>query len=110
MSVVDWLMPDERGLTAAAELFKVLGSPSRLMLLHLLATQPSTVSALVADTTMTQPLVSQHLRVLRQAGIVTVSRSGREAIYQLADHHIAHVINDAMTHALEDGHDPAGPT
>jgi DNA-binding transcriptional ArsR family regulator len=62
----------------------------------------SGVSALVDRSGMSQPLVSQHLRTLRQAGIVTVSRSGREAVYQLADHHIAHVVDDAITHVLEE--------
>ncbi len=60
------------------------------------------MSALVQRSEMSQPLVSQHLRTLRQAGIVTVSRAGREAIYQLADHHIAHVVDDAITHVLEE--------
>ena len=98
-------MSQEQGLARAAELFKVLGSSSRLWLLRLLAGEPSTVSALVAATGMTQPLVSQHLRVLRQAGIVDVTREGREAVYRLADFHIAHVIDDAITHVLEEhGH------
>ncbi len=95
-------MEREAGLEAAAELFKVLGSPSRLYLLRLLGAEPSGVSALVERSEMSQPLVSQHLRTLRQAGIVTVSRTGREAIYQLADHHIAHVVDDAITHVLEE--------
>lgn len=92
--------PDE-GIDAAAALFKVLGSPSRLLLLRLLAVEPATVGALTARSGMSQPLVSQHLRTLREAGIIAVSRSGREAEYQLADHHIAHVVDDAITHALE---------
>lgn len=95
-------METEAGLEAAAELFKVLGSESRLFLLRLLATEPSTVGVLTARSGMSQPLVSQHLRTLRQAGIVTVSRTGREAEYRLADHHVAHVVDDAIAHVLED--------
>ncbi|MCP2635370.1 metalloregulator ArsR/SmtB family transcription factor [Microbacterium sp. HD4P20] len=95
-------MEREAGLEATAELFKVLGSSSRLYLLRLLAAEPSGVSELVSRSGMSQPLVSQHLRTLRQTGIVTVSRTGREAIYRLADHHIAHVVDDAITHVLEE--------
>lgn len=95
-------MTREVGLEATAALFKVLGSSSRLYLLRLLAAEPSGVSALVERSEMSQPLVSQHLRTLRQARIVTVSRAGREAVYQLADHHIAHVVDDAITHVLEE--------
>ncbi|WP_314451019.1 metalloregulator ArsR/SmtB family transcription factor [uncultured Microbacterium sp.] len=90
------------GLDATADLFKVLGSSSRLLLLRLLASEPSGVGVLAERSEMSQPLVSQHLRTLRQAGIVTVTRRGREALYQLADHHITHVIDDAIAHVLEE--------
>ncbi len=92
----------EAGVDATAALFKVLGSSSRLYLLRLLAAEPAGVTELVQRSGMSQPLVSQHLRTLRQAGIVTVSRTGREAKYQLADHHIAHVVDDAIAHVLEE--------
>ncbi|QNE46162.1 helix-turn-helix transcriptional regulator [Glaciihabitans sp. INWT7] len=95
-------MIDDGGLGAAAALFKVLGSASRLQLLQLLSAEPRTVGALVSATGMSQPLVSQHLRTLRHAGIATVARAGRDAVYQLADHHIAHVIDDAVAHVLEE--------
>ncbi|CAD5990195.1 helix-turn-helix transcriptional regulator [Agreia sp. COWG] len=95
-------MEQEAGLEGAAALFKVLGSESRLRLLRLLVAAPATVGSLVEQSAMSQPLVSQHLRTLRQADIVTVSRTGREAEYQLADHHISHVIDDAIAHVRED--------
>ena len=74
----------------------------RLRLVRLLATEPSGVTHLVASTGMSQPLVSQHLRTLRSAGIVTVARAGREALYSISDDHIAHVVDDALTHVLEE--------
>ncbi|MEI3867595.1 metalloregulator ArsR/SmtB family transcription factor [Microbacterium sp. CCNWLW134] len=92
----------DAGLEATAALFKVLGSTSRLRLLRLLAAEATGVTELASRSGLTQPLVSQHLRTLRQAGIVTVSRAGREATYQLADHHIANVVDDAIAHALEE--------
>ncbi len=36
-----------------------------------------------------QPLVSQHLRILKSAGVVAGERSGREVMYRLVDHHLA---------------------
>jgi DNA-binding transcriptional ArsR family regulator len=95
-------METERGLEATAALFKVLGSQSRLHLLRILASEPATVGSLATLSGMSQPLVSQHLRTLRFAGIVAVSRTGREALYALADHHIAHVVDDALAHVLEE--------
>jgi len=94
----------DQGITRAAELFKALSSPSRLAILQLLIDAPSTVSALVAATGQSQPLVSQHLKNLRSANVVTVERVGREATYSLTDRHIAHVVEDAISHVLEDPH------
>lgn len=65
--------------------------------------EPRTVTQLVEQTGLSQPLVSQHLRVLRGAGVVDVVRSGREAIYRVSDDHVTHVIEDAITHTMEDG-------
>lgn len=90
------------GLSETAQLFKVLGSESRLLLVRLISEGPSPVNSLVERSGLSQPLVSQHLRNLRSAGVVTSTRSGREVLYQLADHHIAHVIDDAITHVLEE--------
>lgn len=52
---------------AAADLFKALSSPVRLAIVDLLVAQPRVVHQLVELTGLTQPHVSQHLRVLRQA-------------------------------------------
>jgi DNA-binding transcriptional ArsR family regulator len=94
------VLPDA-ALTAAAQLFKVLGHESRLQLLVLLNAAPHTVGALEDATGMSQPLVSQHLRLLRQSGLVTAERSGREVRYHVADRHVAHVVADALEHARE---------
>lgn len=94
-------MDAEPGLAGAAQLFKVLGSESRLGLLRIIGREPCTVGTLVVATGMSQPLVSQHLRTLRQAGLVTASRAGKEVTYRLADLHVAHVIADALAHARE---------
>lgn len=101
-------------LVAAAELFKVLSSPSRLAILRRLEARPSCVHELVTDLQLAQPLVSQHLRVLRTADLVRGTRRGRETTYEVADTHVAHLVGDALAHAAEaapDFHDsgPAGP-
>jgi ArsR family transcriptional regulator len=48
-----------------------------------------------------QPLVSQHLRVLKEAGVVHGERRGREVVYSLVDDHLAHIVVDAVAHAEE---------
>lgn len=90
-----------RDLDDAADLFRALSSASRLSLLQALAEGPRTVTALAATSALSQPLVSQHLRVLRAAGLVAVTRSGREATYEIADHHVTRIVEDAVGHVSE---------
>lgn len=88
-------------LEAAARLFKALATPSRLQLLCLLEQGSATVSHLVELSGLSQPLVSQHLRILRETGLVALTRHGREAVYALADTHVSHIVGDALMHAGE---------
>lgn len=99
-------MTDRASLEAAADLFKVLSTASRLQLLTLLDGEPSSVTDLTVRSGMSQPLVSQHLRTLRAAGLVAVERRGRDAEYRLVDQHVAHIVADAVAHIDED-HAPA---
>ena len=68
-----------------AEILKTLASPRRLEILHSLATGPTGVGRLAKSLGASQPNVSQHLAVLRAAGVVDAERDGREVRYRLAD-------------------------
>ena len=50
---------------------------------------------------MPQPLISQHLRILRSARLIRASVRGRERIYELVDDHVAHIARDAVRHTTE---------
>lgn len=95
--------------TRAAAMFRVLSSPIRLQLLELLAGGERTVTQLVEATGHSQPLVSQHLRVLRDQCLVTTRRQGRESHYSVLDDHVLHVVADALAHARKHCHDDPGP-
>ncbi len=86
---------------AAGELLKVLSAPARLAIVVELAERPHVVHELVDRLEMSQPLVSQHLRILRAARLVSVERQGRSAVYSLADQHVAHIVADAVHHGQE---------
>jgi DNA-binding transcriptional ArsR family regulator len=94
MSTVD-------GYTAAGDLLRALASPLRVAIVTQLGAGPRCVHDLVDALDVTQPLVSQHLRVLRAAGVVRGERRGREIEYSLTDEHIAHIVADAVSHARE---------
>jgi ArsR family transcriptional regulator len=68
-----------------AEVLKTLASPRRLEILHALARGPMEVGRLATEISASQPNVSQHLAVLRLAGIVDAERDGREVRYRLSD-------------------------
>jgi len=89
------------GLEGAAELFKTLGSPVRLAILRLLASGPMSVSILAAQLDASQPLISQHLRVLRGQRLVSATRDGQQHIYAIADEHVSHIVGDAIEHSKE---------
>lgn len=85
----------------AGELLRALSAPIRVAIVTELAEGERCVHELVERLGAPQPLVSQHLRVLRGAGVVRGSRRGREIAYALVDEHIAHIVADAVSHAGE---------
>jgi DNA-binding transcriptional ArsR family regulator len=68
-----------------AEVLKTLASPRRLDILHALAPGWLEVGRLAEAIGASQPNVSQHLAVLRSAGLVESERDGREVRYRLVD-------------------------
>ena len=68
-----------------ADVLKTLANPRRLEILHALAYGPIEVGRLAQRIGASQPNVSQHLAVLRTAGLVDAERDGREVRYRLAD-------------------------
>ena len=60
-----------------------LGDPTRRQVFELLRTGPRSVGELAAELPVSRPAVSQHLRVLEDAGLVTHRRNGTRHLYQL---------------------------
>ncbi|MCF4006197.1 metalloregulator ArsR/SmtB family transcription factor [Corynebacterium uropygiale] len=70
-------------LSRAATIISALNSPLRTQIILMLAEGPLYVHQIVTSLDQSQPLVSQHLRVLKQAGIVAPTRKGKQVIYRL---------------------------
>ena len=68
-------------MTAAT--FATLAEPTRLRIIDLLRERPRPVGELVDALGMSQPGVSKHLRVLREAGLVRSRVEGRRRLYAL---------------------------
>jgi ArsR family transcriptional regulator, zinc-responsive transcriptional repressor len=88
-------------LSAAGDLLRALAAPVRIAIVLELRESEQCVHELVAALGVTQPLISQHLRVLKSAGVVAGERHGREVVYRLVDEHLAHIVVDAVSHAEE---------
>ena len=63
--------------------FAAIADPTRRRILDQLRIEPADVGALVIRLRISQPLVSKHLRVLREAGIVTSVTEGQRRLYHL---------------------------
>ena len=87
--------------TAASDLLRALAAPARVAIVLALQQRAMCVHELVDALHLNQPQVSQHLRVLKNSGVVAGNRRGREVEYSLMDDHIAHIVTDALTHATE---------
>lgn len=75
-------------LCEAMEKFgKGIGSVPRYRIVEALFSGPKTVGELSKKTSLSQPLVSQHLRVLKETGLVRDERHGQEVYYKLNAEH-----------------------
>lgn len=68
---------------AERDVYKAIADPTRRIVLDLLMRGELPVSAIHAGLDISQPALSQHLKVLRDVGLVRQRRSGRERIYAL---------------------------
>jgi len=68
---------------AASQVFAAISDPTRRELLDLLAEREYAVNDLVSRFEVSQPAVSHHLRILREAGLVKKRQAGRQRLYRL---------------------------
>ncbi|KZB85505.1 ArsR/SmtB family transcription factor [Amycolatopsis regifaucium] len=88
-------------LADAGDLLRALAAPVRIAIVLQLRSADRCVHELVDTLDVAQPLISQHLRVLKTAGVVQGERRGREVVYRLVDDHLAHIVVDAVAHVQE---------
>jgi DNA-binding transcriptional ArsR family regulator len=92
---------DGAALYGVAEIFKLLGDPTRVRILDVLTHGERCVCDLATVVGMSESAVSHQLRLLRTARLVRVRRVGRQAFYAIDDHHVIGLLRDARRHAEE---------
>ena len=63
--------------------FEALGDPTRLAIFQRIATRPHSVGEIAGHLPVSRPAVSQHLRVLKQAGLVADVKDGTRRVYEV---------------------------
>jgi ArsR family transcriptional regulator, lead/cadmium/zinc/bismuth-responsive transcriptional repressor len=96
---------DER-VVPLADLFRLLGDPTRLRIVLTCVEQKRAVGAIAETLGLSASLVSHHLRLLRAARIVRAERQGKQVFYAAADRHISAMLGELLEHVAEPQPDP----
>lgn len=101
------MLQNEAATIQLADLFHLLGDPTRLAIVLSCMDGPSAVSDIAARLQVSSSLVSHHLRLLKAARIVKAQRSGKQVFYCAQDHHISSVLHEMLEHVAEPVSDPS---
>jgi len=88
-------------LQAPAFLAKSLSDENRLRILLCISTRKKSVSAIVEELQLSQPLVSHHLKELKRSLLVKVERDGPFLNYEVADKRIIDILNELSVLATD---------
>ena len=91
----------DHAIAQLADLFHLLGDPTRLRIVLACLTRPTSVGDIAAALALSSSLVSQHLRLLRAARIVKSERQGKQGFYSAADAHIRTLLATMFEHIAE---------
>jgi DNA-binding transcriptional ArsR family regulator len=88
--------PQPSDAVPAAAIFKALAHPARLLLLGRLMEQERCVSDVERCLGLSQPNVSQHLKILKAAGIIAGRREKTRICYRIADERVERILKIAL--------------
>jgi ArsR family transcriptional regulator, lead/cadmium/zinc/bismuth-responsive transcriptional repressor len=88
-------------ISAVAEVFRLLGDPTRLGIALACLDGERTVGEIGDEVGQSQSLVSHHLRLLRTARIMRATRQGRNVAYAIDDGHVRDVLRNMIAHFTE---------
>ncbi|HZU19312.1 MAG TPA: metalloregulator ArsR/SmtB family transcription factor [Candidatus Dormibacteraeota bacterium] len=86
-----------------AALFDALADPTRARIVHVLLSQEMCTCDLAAVVGVSEPSVSQHLRLLRTLRLVRFRRAGKVVYYSLDDGHVADLVRIGLSHLGHSG-------
>lgn len=84
------------------KIFKALGEPTRLKILKILSVRPMYVCELESVLGISQPRISQHLRVLKEAAILRETKEAQKTFYMINKDVMEKVLNNFMEFLMID--------
>jgi len=78
-----------------AKIFKALSDPVRLNILDFLRDGEKCVCEIIPHVKLIQPVVSRHLKILKESGILRDRKDGNRRLYSVTDQSIFKVVDDA---------------
>lgn len=93
---------DDDTASKIADQFAALSETSRVRIIAALLEGERRVSAIVEQVGLSQPVVSHHLRLLRQLRLVRARKEGAQVFYSLHDDHIADLFRRSLEHVLHE--------
>jgi ArsR family transcriptional regulator, lead/cadmium/zinc/bismuth-responsive transcriptional repressor len=92
---------DAATLAGVSEIFKILGDPTRMLILSALARKNLCVQEIASEVGVTQSAISHQLRMLKTMRLVASKRTGKKIVYSLADKHVDILVRTAIKHYAE---------
>jgi DNA-binding transcriptional ArsR family regulator len=95
------MTPKTKTYNSLSKKFKALAHPARLKLLERLIREDCCVSEIEDCLSISQPRVSQHLKVLKRAGIIQGKRDKRRICYRISDEWVRDLINTISSRSVQ---------
>jgi len=86
-------------IRAVTQIFKLIGDPTRFLILHVLENRELNVNAIAQELDLEQSAVSHQLKKLREAKLVKSRRNGKNILYSQDDQHVYEILHLAVEHA-----------
>lgn len=83
---------------ADSDIFQAVADPTRRAILDRLQAGPAPVNSLAEGFPQSRPAISKHLRILRESGLVSEQRQGRERVYELHPDRLAEIADWLLTY------------
>ncbi len=91
----------DRQIRLSAKVFNALSDPTRLEILEFLRTSEKCVCEIIPHVTLIQPVVSRHLKILRDSGLVRDRKDGTRRLYSITEPKIFEIIDAATPELLD---------